>query len=217
MIIGVYFCAPYLKKMCKSLSDSDCKNLVILIFIITILKYTLPALGFNIVISDIAFVGWTLVFLLGYLTTKECINRNYKLIYFLGLISFNVSIFARAYLPQLTNINDLSITMLFQVMAVYLFFYRNKKKICHNEIINKIVTHLIKYTWEIYLIHVFILDKLKVYIFNLNINITLATIILIILTFFISYISAFIIHNLLIKYIQKLLIKITNKVFKNKI
>lgn len=211
MILGIYLCAPYLKKMCKNLTDRDYKNLIILIFTITIIKYTLPNLNINIGIASITFTDWTLVFLLGYLTTKECINKNYKLIYFLGIIAFSFSMFARAYIPSLTNINDLSISMMLQVMAVYIFFYRNKKAICQRTKLNTIINHISKYTFDIYLIHVFLLDIIKKQFLNLNTNSIIISIFLIVLVFISSYLLAIIIEYIIINTFQKLIIKITNK------
>lgn len=208
MILGIYLCAPYLKTMCKNLTTKECQNLTILIFIITLIKNSLPLLNINIGIKDIPFVNWTLIFLLGYLTNKEYVVKRYKFIYFLGIISFNFSIIARAYLPNLTNINDISVTMMLQLMAIYVFFVRNKKRICNKQTINKIISHISKYTWEMYLIHVFILDQIKTYIYNLNINSTISDIILILTVFLISYLLALIIHNLITKNIQRLIIKI---------
>ena len=209
MIIGIYLCTPYLKKMCKSLTDNDCRNLLILIFIISIVKYTLPSLNINIGISNITFIDWTLIFLLGYLTTKECINKHYIIIYFSGIISFCFNLCAKVYFPQLTNLNDLSITMMLQVMAVYLLLFRNKKKICKDKTLNKIIIHVSKYTWEMYLIHIIILDQLKYYILNLNIDFNIANIILIFCVAITSYLCTLIIHNLITNPLQKLIIKNT--------
>jgi len=208
MIIGIYLCAPYIKKMCRALSDRDCINLLILIFSISIIRYLLPSIGINIGITSLMFIGWPLIFILGYLITREVINKNYKLIYFLGIISFIIYLIAKRWFPQINNLDDLSITMMLEVMAIYLFFYRNKAKICKNKIINKVILIISKYSWEIYLIHIYvmnlIIDKVIVY----GVNIVSASLVLTILVAIISFIIAFIIHNVLIINIQKIINKL---------
>lgn len=211
MIIGIYMCTPYLKKMCKALTDNDCKNLLILIFIISLIKYTLPNFNINIGINNFTFLGCNLIFLLGYLTTKPIISKHYKIIYFLGIISFCFNIIAKTYLPKLTNLDDIAITMMLQVMALYLVLYRNKEKICSNKTINKIVTYLSEYTWEIFLVHVIVLDILKKYILTLNIPSILSYTILIVLVTIISYFYAMVINKLIIKPIQKGIKKLITK------
>ena len=84
MILGIYLCAPFLRKMCKSLDDKECKNLFYLIIFISIIKNFLPDLSIHIGISEICFDGWIMYFLLGYLVNKDFIQKNYKKIYILG-------------------------------------------------------------------------------------------------------------------------------------
>ena len=78
MIIGIYLCAPFLRRMCQNLTDKEYKGLFVLILAISVIKYLLPSFGINIIITNIPFVEWTLIFLLGYLVTRESINKHYK-------------------------------------------------------------------------------------------------------------------------------------------
>jgi len=122
MIIGIYLCTPYIKKMCNSLTEQECKNLFILILTISIIKYLLPVFNINVGITNLIFVDWTLIFILGYLITKEIINKHYKKIYILEFISFVFYFIAKRYFPQIENLESFQITMLFEVMALFLFF-----------------------------------------------------------------------------------------------
>lgn len=215
MIIGIYIFAPYLRKMCNSLKDKDCKNLLILIFIISFIKYTLPEFNINIGISDLAFSGCGLIFLLGYLVTKPVINKHYKTLYILGIISFNINIFIKTLFPHVENLYDVSVTMMLQVIALFIFLYRNKDKICSNKTINKVIIHISKYTWELFLIHVIVLDILKQYILKLNIPTAISTTILILLVAIISYFYSVIIHNFITKPIQTIIEKLYITIKKN--
>lgn len=208
MILGIYLCAPFLKKMCHSLTDKDCKNLTILIFAISIIKYLLPSFKITIGLTYIPFVDWTLVFLLGYLVTKEVISIHYKSIYILGIISWIFAlIIPRTNIP-FNGLYDFSIIMLFEVMALYIFFIRNKDKICKKAWFNKGMDFLSKYTWEVFLVHGGILVKLDSFIPKDSMNILLWSFIMIILVFILSFIFAFIIHNIIVKNLEKLINKI---------
>ncbi|MBQ8681766.1 MAG: acyltransferase family protein [Bacilli bacterium] len=214
MIIGIYICVPYLRKMCISLNDKESKNLLSLIFTIATIKYLLPSLGIEIGIKDFIFEGWLLIFLLGYFVNKDIILKHYKLIYLLGITSFIFYLIANRWFLQIKNLNDLSITMMFQVMAIYIFFYQNKEKICKNRLINKIIVFLSKYSWEIFLIHAYILDTLR-YMFNLwNVRNIITIILLSILTYGMSLLFAYVIHNLITNNIQKLVKFLTTHALK---
>lgn len=208
MIMGIYLCAPFLKKMCQNLTYKECQGLTILIFVISILKYLLPSFNINIGITNLPFIDWTLVFLLGYLVTKEPISKHYKAIYTLGIISWLIEIIIPRTPIPINNLNDFEIVMFFEVMAVYIFFTRNKDKICKNQIFNKIMTFLSKYTWEIFLMHGGVLCKLELIIPKTSMNKVIWAGVMIILVSVVSFIFAFIIHNVIVKNVEKLINKI---------
>lgn len=208
MILGIYLCAPFLKKMCQGLNDKECKNLIILIFAISIIKSLLPTFKINIGISYIPFMSWTLIFLLGYLVTREAITKHYKLIYILGIISWIVAVIIPRTNIQINNLYDFSIMMFFEIMALYIFFVRNKDKICKSPVINKVMEFLSKYTWEIFLMHGGVLVKLELIISKHSMNKVLWSFIMIILVFIISFVFSFIIHNVIVKNLEKLINKI---------
>lgn len=205
MIIGIYLFVPYLRKMLQSLNDKECRNLFILLYLISFIKYFLPSFGIKIGITNLLIIEWILPFVLGYLLTKKNINAHYRLIYTFGILSFIFLIFAKRYFPTMNNLYDLAPTMLMQSQALFVFFIRNREKICKNNILNKIAFFISKYCYEIYLIHTLILDILlkKIFIYVCFVNPLINTIVAIILTFIISLLCAFIINNLIVKYILK--------------
>lgn len=207
MIIGIYLCVPFLKKMCQNLNDKDCQNLTILIFVISIIRSLLPTFKINVGISNIPFVDWTLIFLLGYLITKEPVNKHYKLIYILGIISWIIAIILPRTNIKVYNLYDFSVFMLFEVMAIYLFFVRHKEKICSSHKLNKVLMVISTYTWEIFLVHGGIMSKLGLVIPKNSMNILVWSFIMIILVSILSFIFAFIMHNVIIKNLEKLINK----------
>ena len=222
MIIGIYLCAPYIKKMCNALSDKDCENLLILIFSISIIKYLLPSIGFSIGITnlphiDFPFMDWKLIFILRYLVTSEVISKKYKTIYFLGFLSFVFYLIAKRWLPKIQYLDDFSVTMMLETMAVYLFFYRNKDKICSNKIINNIIIYISEYSWEIYLIHVYAINLIRLVIIGSGINIVIDSIVLTICVAIVSFSFAYIIHNVITINLQRLINKIIEFFHKLKI
>ena len=220
MIIGIYIFAPYIKKLVQNLNEKETKNLFILLFIISIIKYTLPSLGIKIGITNLLITEWITPFVLGYLLTKENIQKHYKIIYTLGIISFIFLLIARRYLDFMQNILELAPTMLMQASAVFIFFIRNKNKICESQKLNKIINFISKYSYDIYLIHVEILHFLLYIYFiilrgKLTTNPLTNTTIMIIMTFVISLILGIII-NKIINIIGKLIKKIINILLRKK-
>ena len=100
--------------------------------------------------------------------------------------------------------------MIFQTLSLYLLFYRNKDRIIKNKHINNGINILSKYSYEIYLIHVFVLYKLISYI-NFNTHIFINRLILIPVVFFISFTISVFFNTLIINPIQKLLFKLKKK------
>ena len=217
MIIGIYIFAPYLKKMLKNLNEKEIKNLFILLYIISIIKYFLPLFNIEIGIANLLIIEWIIPFVMGYLLTKEIINKHYKLIYILGFISFIFLILAQRYMQNTENLYELAPTMLMQSSAIFIFFIKNKQKICESKIVNKIMYFISKYTYDIFLVHVKVLDlSLEIYKKIFITDILTDAIMAIIVNFILSLIIAIIIHNI-IKIIGKI-IKITiNKITHKKI
>lgn len=205
MIIGIYLFAPFLKKMLQNLDSSECKYLLVLLYFVSFIKYFLPSFGIKIGINNLLIVDWIIPFVLGYLSTKDFINEYYKLIYAFGILSFFFLIFATRFLPDFKNLHDLAPTMLFQTQAIFIFFIRNRKKICANNLINKFMKFVSYYSYEIYLIHALILDFLQIHIFYnvCFINETVNLFIGIILTFTLSFLCAFVINHCIIIYLKK--------------
>ena len=97
--------------------------------------------------------------------------------------------------------------MIFQTLSLYLLFYRNKDKITKNKYINKGINILSKYSYEIYLIHMYVLYKVISYI-TFNTHIFINRLILIPVVFFVSFIMSLFFNTLIINPIQKLLFKL---------
>ena len=211
-IMGIYLFTPFIRKMCQNINDKECKILFILILGVSIIKYLLPSFNINFKLEDIPFVGWGLYFILGYLLTKECIRKYYKVFYGLGILCFIFSIFAHRFLKNIENTFDLSIIMMFQVIAIFIFFTRNKEKLKIKR--ENVFIFLSKYSWEAYLIH----GAIRELIYKINfLEITKISyaIITSIMLIILSYITAFILHNLVIKNIEKLLEILFKKIKKS--
>jgi surface polysaccharide O-acyltransferase-like enzyme len=212
MILGVYLCAPFIRKMCQNLNDKDCRNLYYLIFFISFIQYLLPSFEINIGINTIIFIDWNLIFILGYLNTRQNVIKNEKFTYFIGIISFIISLFANKYL-QINNLYSMSVFMMFEVVAIFKFCVNHKEIICSKKIVNEIIIFISKYSWQIYLIHGFVLNKVSEKLVFIT-NEFMYFIIWSILVFIISLILAIIIHNLIIKNTEKILEYIKNYIVK---
>jgi surface polysaccharide O-acyltransferase-like enzyme len=214
-IIGIYLFVPFLRKMLQNLNDKECAYLFVLLIIVCFIKYFLPSCGININIDNLLIIDRLIPFVFGYLLTRDVINKHYKIIYVLGVLSFVFYIIALAFLPNFEYLNTVSPTMQFETMAIFLFFIRNKNRICGNASLNKAICFISVYTYEIYIIHAKVLDLLQM---NLYYNVTIVSpyitmLIVAFLTFIISFAVALIINNL----ITKNIIRLINLIFKLKV
>ena len=208
MILGLYLCTPFIKVMCQHLSQTELKNLFILLTFIMIITTLLPSFNITIGITNITFSGWIIYYLMGYiLKNSNMLNEKRKTFYILGIVSFIITIIeTRYHLLNLQGLYDLSITMYFQVIAVFLFF--NNLRVNIN---NKKLQFLSNYSFEVYIVHGAIMNSIE-RINNkfglLNSNSFLFNIIFIIMTIILSFISSYIVHNILVIPCTKLIDKI---------
>lgn len=212
MIVGIYIFVPYLRKMLQNLNNVECRNLFILLYIISFAKYFLPLFNITIGITNLLIIDWIVPFVLGYLLTRESINSHYKLIYAFGIVSFVFLIIATRFLDDMKSLYDLAPTMLIQTQAFLLFFIRNKEVICKNKILNECAKFVSGYCYEIYLIHALVLELILKTVFLNRCFITpfISMICCIILAFVISLFIVIIINTCITK-----LGKILTKIWKN--
>ncbi len=217
MIIGLYIFAPFISKMVKSLTESECLRLTFLLYVVSFIRYFLPSFGIKIGITNIVFVEWMIPFLLGYLTTRKIIYDKFKLFFILGGLSFLFLIISKRFFSTINNIYDLAPTFLLQCQAIFLLFIIKKEKICHNNKINKIISYISNYTYGIYLIHAIVLDFLQKLIFNKTciISSLFNNFAAIFLVFIISFSFSFLIDNL-VKYCLLVPLYIKNYVYSKK-
>lgn len=219
MILGLYICTPFLKKMCKALNQKELNYLTIIILFTSIIKYLLPSLNINIGITDIVFDGWLSYFLLGYIiTNSQFLQKNRKIFSLLGLLSYIITIIDyRSDYINIHNLYTLSITMFLQVIALFLILSTVNLKL--NSKKKKFLLIFSKYSFEVYLIHGAIMNiidriNLKYSIFDNN-GLTY-NVVFIFMVIVLSYISAFIIHNIIINPINKKIYKQKNNKNSNK-
>ncbi|NRY60836.1 acyltransferase [Clostridium beijerinckii] len=209
-IVGIYIFAPFVKIMLKNLSEEMLLNLIIIIVFISIIFTYMPLLGISIGVDSIIFIGYIDYFVVGYFLTKNIARLHYNKIIIFGAISFILSLLISV---KFDNYQDIiygsSPTMILISSAFFMYFIKNKDKIVNNEksILYKIITFTSQYTFSIYMIHVYVLQKI-IYPSGMNsmyINIGIGTIATMTLTLLISLIIVIIVDNLVIKQISKLI------------
>jgi Uncharacterized protein conserved in bacteria len=210
-ILGIYIFAPFLKVMVKNLSDKMILNLVLIIVIVSVLFTYIPLLGVNIGINTVIFVGYIDYFIVGYFLNKDTSKIYYNKIILLGCISFALSLLISVKSNNYQSIiYGSSPTIILISSMFFMFFIKNKDIVKNNTLISNAITFVSRHTFSIYLIHIFVLQKL---LYPIGINsmwngVIIGTFITIILTFIISLIISVIVDTLIINQIISLFDKI---------
>lgn len=205
-IIGFYLCVPFIRCITKKENKKILQYLIILLFIFTCVPSVLNILNINLK-YPILFSGFTLYFILGYYLNKFEINKKYRyIIYILGLISLIIT-------PVLT-INDSINNSIYSEKYFYygsfnVYLYSASLFLLFKNVFDKtketkLLNNLSKLYFGVYLIHGLVLGLLmKFNIFGLSLNLSIKTLVISCLVFFISLIVSFILSK--IPFIKKLI------------
>lgn len=182
MMIGVYMCIPIIKQIVGTKEST--KYFLILSFIFA---FIIPqsgnlandfigglfSLGINkinaIAINNMKMnlvLGYSFYFILGYyLNNLELTKKQRTVVYCLGAVGFLSTILLNAAVAWKTNkpcqlyYDYFNVNVALEAIAVHtLFKYRN----FDNEKLNSFISQLSKYSFGVYLVHVFVIELLKV-------------------------------------------------------
>ena len=210
MLIGLYLILPLLKKMTESKELTEyflILSFVLTSFIPTIVK--IPGLKWlNDPFSSLHYhftVGYSSYFVLGhYLHEYQLKEKQQNIIYLLGLLGLLFTILSTHWMTQLNQAaykgfyNNFCVGVVFEAIAVFTYFKYHSLKM------EKIPLFIAKYSFGIYLVHVFVLDQLKYYgIHTLMYPALIAVPMLIIIVFVGSLLISYFLNHLtfLAKYI----------------
>lgn len=214
-ILGIYLVTPFLKVMLQHMDESMIKTLAVLMFVMRCIKNYIPVLfGFKIGV-DYIFSGWIMYFILGYIIIQPMMQKYYWLLEAGGVAAFFISLIVYAVFPQYSSDNyyDLAPHMVLQACGLFVFIYRREAVICRNVAITKVVEVISKYTFSIYLVHLFVIGKLNGsgLLEKMTDNIVAQGMIRIACVFVISFVLAVILDNSIIKVCQNLCVKVLKR------
>lgn len=224
MIVGLYITVPILRQITKDISTT--KYFLIIAFIFTfvlplILVITSKALPFitiksigitrlsykifNIINLSIITIGYSGYFILGYYLNYifNPSKRQLKFIYSLGIISF---ILIATFTASISYIKGglseyfydyLTLFVLFEAIAVYLFVKNFTPKLKLSLKAIKIITYLSNISFGIYCVHILVLSILSIIGFSsTRFNTIISIPIISVLTFIISSLIAICLHKI---------------------
>ena len=210
MLIGLYLILPLLKKITESKELTE--YFLILSFVLTTLLPTLIKFPFlkwmNDPFSSLHYhftVGYSSYFVLGhYLHEYELNSKQQKLIYVLGIFGLLFTIVSTYFMSQINQTaykgfyNNFCFGVVFEAIAIFVYFkYRSIKCV-------KIPLFIAKYSFGVYLVHVFVIDQLKIMgLHTLMCPAVLSVPIMIVLVFMISLVISYLLNHIrfLAKYI----------------
>ncbi|WP_294757990.1 acyltransferase family protein [uncultured Gemmiger sp.] len=189
MIIGIYMCIPFYKKI---IADSfTTKYFLVLSFIFAVMiPWSIQLLNDFIVenheqLANLVSVanshvstmnmnmvlGYSFYFVLGYyLDNIELRKKQRLLIYFLGILGFAFTVLAdldlaiKTQKPCGTYYGNFRVNVMLEAICIHTLFKYHKFK---NEKLNSFVFMISGYTFGAYLIHAFFIEKLSLH-FNFN-------------------------------------------------
>ena len=215
MIIGLYICVPLIGEIVKS--PKATVYFLVLSFVFTFLIPQAVNISNDFVggmfaeivnkINTVIFknmnvqlvFGYSFYFVLGYLMNNTELSKAHRfIIYGLGAVGFLSTILLNAVIawktdvPCATYYSNYSINVMLETVAIYTWF---KYRRYENEVLNKLVFALSKYSLGVYLVHVFILfllDSFEINSFTLSpfVSVPLISAIAIIVSFFVSWLLA---------------------------
>ena len=186
MMIGLYMCIPFIKPIIES--EYKTKYFLMLAFLFV---YAIPmgitlakdfgsatmiqwANIFNRYIGSIpvpSVLGYLSYFVLGYYINIISLSKKQRiLIYIIGLLGFISTIELTLIVTLRTQVlcanyyNYFSINVLFEALAVFVWFKYGK---FNNKVLNMIIRKVAKYSFGTYLVHILILEQLNL-CFGLN-------------------------------------------------
>ena len=180
MIIGLYACLPFLRRIAQDRKTAMYFFALFLVFTVLMPETTSLIKDFGgdtlnavikLVNKDIRKIGLNMItgfsgyFLLGYyLNNYEFSKKQRRIIYAAGILGFAVTIVLsslaslRAQAPNENYFDSFTVNILLECVAVFVWFKYRKFE---NTRMNLLFQHLSKYSFGAYLVHVLIIRKLR--------------------------------------------------------
>lgn len=215
MLIGLYMCIPIFRHLIRS--EACTKYYLSLSFIFAFLipqvyKIANDFIGGSIaeligVFNDLSsemdmsvVLGYAFYFVLGYLLWKTDISKKQRsIVYILGIAGFlsTVLLSVSGSLKNDTPVDyygNFTVNVFLEAVSVFIWFKYNVRG---NVRTNKYVEFLSKYSFGVYLVHVFVRDTLSVFgIHSLAFSPVISVPCISVLIFIISYVISFIINKI---------------------
>lgn len=206
-LIGFLLGAPFLSKMLNSMQKTELRILfsvgilwnICSVYLIADLRLQDPVLGWFL-------DGWIFVFIIGYLYDKIFDEKHIRWVYLIGVLGLVASAIGKTYLPVFEYPASQSVAFIVFVIASFIFLER------HMNFTNPAVCHVIRflapYSYIAYIVHYFIKTKLEAILTGRGMSDSL---LFVTVVFILSYLTAIIVSELLIKPIQKMLFRLNHR------
>lgn len=158
-LIGMILTAPFLAKLARSLSDYEHILFIAVVMVYTVIStYFIPLLGMKMGYKGLLLGGWLFVFYLGYVQWKLVNEKNRKLVYCLGVVSFVVTLLQMKFVPDLFK--GMYDTAPLQIVTTFAIFTALRQIGTKCKAGHKLIAKIGEHSFTIYLLHVLILTKI---------------------------------------------------------
>lgn len=207
-LIGFLISAPFLSKMFHSMTDWECRIMVLIAMIWNALKVFLGnGLGVPFRFSGWLLETWILYFAAGYIVERIINKKNRWAFYLLGAAGYIITIMIRThFLDKFQHACDYSPAFFFAVIAFYdlginLFTIKNRY-------IQAVISFLASHAFYVYLFHMHVIHYLVPRIAASDTTTVKGYLLVAALSFIFSLLSAIIFRSLVILPLQFLLKKL---------
>ncbi len=173
MISGLYIVSPFLRLILKDKLLTKYYLVLCIIFIFLFNTINLfPSLS-NILSKTInrmdikLMSGFSSYFVLGYVLSTNNISKKFRrIVYIMGIFSLFLTIFINGYISYKLNVpgmwmyDNLSLNVFMMTISIFIFIMYNFKNIKMSLFFSKIIYILGKYSFGVYIIHIFLLSHM---------------------------------------------------------
>lgn len=175
-IIGLYILTPIIRSFIRGATKKDIEYCLIIGFIFSILVPTMIKFyPFSTILTTAVklnvYIGYAFYYLSGYYLSKYTLDKLIRnILYGIGIVSLIFTIVATYQYslikgnPQSVFYEYLTPNVMFMSFAIFIVFKQINKRHTENNIVNKGIVNLSKYTLGIYIIH----DGVKIFLEKIN-------------------------------------------------
>ena len=152
-LMGFLLSTPFFAKLFHAMSDAELRIMFAVAIFWNVASINLTKnIGANFAYSGWMLTGFAFTYVNGYLCYRLINDKNRKILYLIGLVSFAITIYGKTWrAANFENSLDLSVFFIAFSMAAFVFLERHIK--IRNASVAKVISFIAQHTFLMYMIH----------------------------------------------------------------